>query len=325
MHVQEDGLYLKARIMGSSVNCLIDTGATRSILHPQKYYSISADKRPLIEPLGKTILLANGEKINPLGQVKLSLETQVGTFYQDFVVVETKEPLILGNDFFSSYQCVIDVANRSISIMGQSVECVLESRLESLFRLKLSENVKIPGNSEMVIPGYLSTSGGKCLPDYLLVESSKECVGRGLVLAKALVNPSQGMIPLRVMNPSHTSCELSKGTTLGNCSLVDEVLSDTAEVKLSSASLESENLELPEYLQVIFDESRAHLTIDQGNAVKSLLWSYRDLFAKSKLDRGKTHLVKHTINTGDHQPIKQRPRRLPLAKRQVERDEVERC
>ena len=34
-------------------------------------------------------------------------------------------------------------------------------------------------------------------------------------------------------------------------------------------------------------------------------------------------MVKHTINTGDHKPIKQRPRRLPLAKREAEREEVD--
>ena len=80
----------------------------------------------MMEPLNKTIVLANGDKINPPGQVKLSLHAKIGTFYQNFVV-ETKELLILGNDFLSSHQCVIDVANHSLSIMGKSVDCILES------------------------------------------------------------------------------------------------------------------------------------------------------------------------------------------------------
>ena len=41
------------------------------------------------------------------------------------------------------------------------------------------------------------------------------------------------------------------------------------------------------------------------------------------MDRGRTQLVKHKINTGNQPPIKQRPRRLPMAKREVERQEVE--
>ena len=282
MRAQEDGLYLKAKIMGTDVNCLIDTGATKSILHPQKYYSIHAEKRPMMEPLNKTIMLANGDKINPQGQVKLSLHTKIGTFYQNFVVVETKEPLILGNDFLSSHQCVIDVANHSLSIMGKSVDCILESRLDSLFRLRLSEDIKIPGNSEMVIPGYIAKVESRYVPDCLLIEPSKECVNKGLVVAKALVNPNQNIIPVRVINPSEDSCELFKGTTLGKCSLIDSVLSDTAEVKLGSVSLESEMIGLPEYLQPIFENSIVNLTNDQQDIVKSLLWSYKDLFAKTK-------------------------------------------
>ena len=186
----------------------------------------------------------------------------------------------------------------------------------------MSEDVKIPGNSEKVIPGYVAKVESRYVPNCLLIEPSKECVKRGLV-TKALVNPNQNIIPVRVINPSEDSCELFKGTTLGNCSLVDSVLSDTAEVKLGSVSLESEIIGLPEYLEPIFEDSIVNLTNDQQDIVKSLLWSYKDLFAKRKSDRGKTHLVKHTINTGDHKSIKQRPRHMPLAKREAEREEVD--
>ena len=96
-----------------------------------------------------------------------------------------------------------------------------------------------------------------------------ECVNKGLFIAKALVNPNQSVIPIRVINPSEDSCELFKGTTLGNCSLVDSVLSDTAEVKLGSVSFESETVGLPEYLQPVFEESLVNLTIGQQDIVKS--------------------------------------------------------
>jgi hypothetical protein len=38
------------------------------------------------------------------------------------------------------------------------------------------------------------------------------------------------------------------------------------------------------------------------------------IFSKSEDDIGLTNLVEHTINTGDHRPVRQRPRRIPLAK-----------
>ena len=36
-------------------------------------------------------------------------------------------------------------------------------------------------------------------------------------------------------------------------------------------------------------------------------------FTKDEFDLGITHLGEHTIDTGDAKPIKQRPRRIPLA------------
>ena len=36
------------------------------------------------------------------------------------------------------------------------------------------------------------------------------------------------------------------------------------------------------------------------------------MFSKGDLDLGRTDLVRHSINTGDHRPIKQPYRRLPM-------------
>ena len=59
----EDGLYLKAELGGIEVNCLTDTGANRSILHPMKYFSLPLNKWPPLTELSKNILLANGDRI----------------------------------------------------------------------------------------------------------------------------------------------------------------------------------------------------------------------------------------------------------------------
>ena len=37
------------------------------------------------------------------------------------------------------------------------------------------------------------------------------------------------------------------------------------------------------------------------------------MFSKSEFDLGRTKLVRHVINTGDHQPFKQELRRQPIA------------
>ena len=107
-------MYLNVKLGGGiEVNCLLDTGANKSILHPKKFCSIPSSVRPSLTEFAKNIVLADRDKIRFLGQVTMSLETGLGIFNHNFIVAETNEPVILGNDFLSNNCCVIDVANSS--------------------------------------------------------------------------------------------------------------------------------------------------------------------------------------------------------------------
>ena len=44
-----------------------------------------------------------------------------------------------------------------------------------------------------------------------------------------------------------------------------------------------------------------------------MLIKYQDIFSKTEFDLGRTHLGEHVIDTGDAKPVKQRPRRVPIA------------
>ena len=319
--VSEDGLYLKAKLLGVDVNCLIDTGATRSIVHPRKYYSISSNKRPPLMELNKAVVLANGEALQPQGQVELPLQTKAGLIFQNFIVLETNEPLILGNDFLSSNRCLVDVACHTLHIGTEGIQCTLESKINSLFRLKLAEDISVPANSEMIIPGYVPQVEQISLPKNVMIETSDSCLSKGIVMA--LVDPSHGFVPVRVMNPSETSVMLQKDSFLGYCSQIEMVSNDTAGEKLTVGKDVVLEADLPEHLEVVFQEGVRSLDDNQQKELKLLLSSYKDLFAKDKTDRGKTHLVQHSIDTGGHKPIKQRPRRLPISKREEEHKEVQ--
>ena len=216
----EDGLYLEAELGGIEVNCLIDTGAKRSILHPMKCFSIPLNKKP---PLSRNILLTNGDMIRILGQVFLPLDSQIGSFTQSFIIAETNEPVILGNDFVSSYGCKIDVANSCLHINGDSMSCVLESKIDSLFRLRLVEDIEVPANSEIILPGYVPQRKGCALPESLFVESTEKCFSKGVVLARILVNTKCDFVSARAMNVSDTPVKFYTETILGDYSVVQDV------------------------------------------------------------------------------------------------------
>ena len=66
-----------------------------------------------------------------------------------------------------------------------------------------------------------------------------------------------------------------------------------------------------------------HLTEEQKVDFAQLLRKYHGIFAATKKDLGRTDLVKHRINTGNAPLIRKPPRRLPLGKRQVKKQEIE--
>jgi hypothetical protein len=55
----------------------------------------------------------------------------------------------------------------------------------------------------------------------------------------------------------------------------------------------------------------------------SLLVEFKDVFSeKISGDIGRTSLTSHKIDTGDQKPIKQQPRRLPLAKVDIAQEAI---
>ncbi|VDI75512.1 Hypothetical predicted protein [Mytilus galloprovincialis] len=72
--------------------------------------------------------------------------------------------------------------------------------------------------------------------------------------------------------------------------------------------------QLPDYLHEVFESNQANLDKDQKEKFRDLLIEYSDIFSKSSEDIGLTDLVEHTINTGNNPPVRQRPRRIPLAR-----------
>ena len=63
-------------------------------------------------------------------------------------------------------------------------------------------------------------------------------------------------------------------------------------------------------LQGISDE----ITPLQREELAAMLTEYQDVFSKGPEEMGCTDLVKHQIDTGEARPIRQPPRRLPIAK-----------
>ena len=68
---------------------------------------------------------------------------------------------------------------------------------------------------------------------------------------------------------------------------------------------------------------KPNLCIREAQALEELLADYQDVFENGSGDRGCTEKVYQRIDTGDARPIRQTPRRLPLAKQSLINDLLE--
>ena len=156
-----DGLFIPIVVGGISANCLIDTGSTISVLHPDKYLAIPEDRRPQLQPYDDHLVMGDGSKVRPLGKAKI--EFSVGGNYvmtYNMVIAEVEVPAVLGYDFLKSRGAILDICSQKLMLNDHTFECILESRLPSLFRISLSDTVTIPARSEMMVNAELRSENG---------------------------------------------------------------------------------------------------------------------------------------------------------------------
>ena len=79
---------------------------------------------------------------------------------------------------------------------------------------------------------------------------------------------------------------------------------------------------LPSHLHAIFEASSEKMNDDEKKQLRMVLIKYQNVFSKDSKDLEVKNLVEHRINTGDAAPIRQPPRRIPLAKMKEAEEEI---
>ncbi|CAC5396944.1 Transposon Ty3-I Gag-Pol polyprotein,Transposon Ty3-G Gag-Pol polyprotein [Mytilus coruscus] len=98
-----------------------------------------------------------------------------------------------------------------------------------------------------------------------------------------------------------------QGSTIGQVHKIESVCEDThTDLK------NKQSIELRSDLKALYEKACEKLDEQQSDQLKVLISKYEGLFAESDKELGHTNLVKHRINTGNAQPVKEPPRRAPV-------------
>ena len=324
LHTGTAGLFADAKLGELTVNLVIDTGSSVTLLSSKAFRQIAQDRIDLSPYRGK-LSLADGSDLPVKGVAKALLSFQGVDVWQTVLVADIEADGLLGIDFFKEHECELRYKDGMLIVKDCNVPFREERGRQVSCRVTAASTVVVPPRCEMILEGRVM--GRQNRPANAIVESVSS-FGREtrLMVGKALIDTTKGSVPLRILNPWEEPIQVLQGTDIALAqpvlrveSVVEE--SGTAQVVnqvtdgLSgqlSTSVQVFQGPLPEHLQGLLDRSIGELTTDQTSQVRQVIWRYQTVFSSGPSDLGRTDVIKHRIDTGDNRPVKLPPRKIPV-------------
>ena len=295
----------------------VDTGSNISIVRPDILRGINHN---LIHPVSSCLRTVTGERAPIHGKGLLHLGIGSLVVQQELWVADIHDECILGLDFLQSNGCQVNLRDQALVIGDEEfpLRKPSTSPRPNCCRVVLTKKVCLAPLAEAIVPVEVDPVH----TDYRvgLLEQTQPSPFGSLLVGRTLVDLEKDRIPLRVMNLSHQPLTLKKGTEVAHCNLVSAIIVPDETI---SCEEPMENVRrtrsveiLPTHLRDLYNRSILGLEEAKHPEVHQLLCCYSDVFSTGPEDIGCTDLVKHHINTGQAAPVRQPPRRLPLAKRE---------
>lgn len=280
-----------ARVAGIEISALLDTGAAINLLHKSV-----ADMFPNVK-MNKTATrakTASQENLPLLGRVTVPFQvgglSEVVSFY---VTEAIDKPMLLGLEFLRSVPCVIDLTNKRLVLAGSGQVRNVSAEITSVGKITVGHDHSLAPGSEQIIPGYVHncTYRGDAIVE-------PEINVPGVEIQTAIVDVKGPTVPVIIRNVSLEHVTIRKHTPLAGLevSFVEEEVPEKSEPE-KVVSLESK-----------LDSTDLDLNQKQRLSFWEVLEKHQALFDGHI---GKTDLVSHSIDTGDHTPIRSAPRRIP--------------
>lgn len=281
--------------------------------------------KKVMTPLsGLSLRTASAEHVSPLAACTARVVIQDTVYTIEFVVLSScSHDVILGWDFLSSHNAVIDCAKAEIELISQN-DPPLSEHLFGEWKITVDEDVDIPPlSSVMVDLASAPVPDGPVLftPGDLFVRRKE------LPLPFAVLTVQGGRTRMFISNQTHCSVSLLHGESIGHVEAMRsisrfDVCDDPA--ALSLTALDSSISTDASLSADVFKKSLdADLDPTQRTQLLALLNKFRSSFDCAQAPLGKTSTVTHHIDTGDHAPLRQRPYRVSGPERGVISEHVD--
>ena len=313
---------MDGQVDGTTTAFILDTGAAVTLLR-RDLRDRGKQPQSTLEPWsGPKLVGANGTPIRVLGTATVNLTMAHKTFPTQVVVAEplTAEA-IMGLDFLEKNKCVIQADKRILTFArdGISVPMIRPSAQPHAARISVNliQSLQIPACSEQEVMAQMEE---KICGGTWMIEN-EQSMNLPVLVARELVSPTDGNVPVRLFNPTNQSVTVYKGARVGHAEIMDDLDSAcVSTVSVSETSL-TPDIQPPSQtqrsqMQVVAKalnevvQNCQNLSPVEKEQLYQLLLAYSDIFGTQQSDLGRTDCIRHKIDTGNAAPIRQRTRRL---------------
>ena len=119
--IKGEGFYVTGHAENISVDWLVDTGCTITILSERRFSALKDEERPVLSTYEKELKSVDDENLKVLGQIECNIEIGNRLFQHTCVVANIANDGLLGFDFMKKHEVVIDFARNQISCEGKTL------------------------------------------------------------------------------------------------------------------------------------------------------------------------------------------------------------
>ena len=287
----------------------MDSGAAVSLIHLQAYELMPDTLKTAITLPGEleTLTTANGSPMHIIGHATITLHLKNLRVTHHFIVVESlMTDVILGIDFQREYRISYDWDEEKrcyIRYKGQFL-CYTEDMESGINRVSVAKTIRIPpkhnGAISVSIRGHNIKTTTACFirsqymdPEVKLIDGVHDIL-------------HNVTIQVLVINNSNQHVNFPKGMKIGH---LEPPIDNLAQIPINSATTQ---WMLPETIKLdSFTPPKYQLDSTTQQQLDNLLGTFKDQFAKDETTIGTTPLTQMSIDTGDSDPVSQKP--YPIA------------
>ena len=283
----------------------MDSRAAVSLIHLQAYKLMPDTLKTAITLPGKleTLTTADGSPMHIIGHATITLHLKNLRVIHHFIVVESlMTDVILGIDFQREYRISYDWDEEKwcyIRYKGQFL-CYTEDMESGINRVSIAKTIHIPpkhnGAISVSIKGHDIKTPTACFIGSQYMDPEVKLID-GVHDISCNVT-----LQVLVINNSNQHVNFPKGMKIGH---LEPPIDDLTQIPINSATTQ---WMLPETVKPdSFTPPKYQLDATIQEQLDSLLRTFQDQFAKDEMTIGTTPLTQMSIDTGDSDPVSQKP------------------